>query len=87
VSDSLGSWRGELGNRHALHIWRLVPLCLMWCLWREQNVCSFEDNESSMIELRKLALHTLFSWRVTWSHSHESTFSDFLELCKSFSNK
>jgi hypothetical protein len=40
-----------------------------------------------MIELRKLVLHTLFSWSGTWSKSHESTFSDFLELCKSFSNQ
>jgi hypothetical protein len=24
---------------------------------------------------------------MTWSHSHESTFSDFLELCNSFSNQ
>jgi hypothetical protein len=78
VSDNLGSWRGQLGNRRALHIWRLVPLCVMWCLWRERNAHSFKDNECSMIELTKLALHTLFSWRVTWSHSHESNFSDFL---------
>ena len=32
VSDSLGSWRGQLGNRCALHRWRLVTLCMMWCL-------------------------------------------------------
>ena len=48
---------------------------------------AFEDHESGMIELRKLALNTLFYWRVTWSYSHESTFSDFLELCNSFSNQ
>jgi hypothetical protein len=22
----------KLGNRLALHIWRLVPLCVMWCV-------------------------------------------------------
>jgi hypothetical protein len=40
-----------------------------------------------MIELRKLALITLFSWSETWLNSHGSTFSDFLELCISFSSQ
>ena len=31
VSDCLGSWRGQLGNWLVLHIWRLIPLCVMWC--------------------------------------------------------
>jgi hypothetical protein len=29
VSDLLGTWKGQLGNRNALNIWRLAPLCLM----------------------------------------------------------
>jgi hypothetical protein len=87
VSDCLGSWRGQLGNWLALHIWRLIPSCVMRCLWREWNAHNLEDRENNMIELKKLALNTLFSWRVTWSHSHESTFFDFLELCNSFSIK
>jgi hypothetical protein len=83
----LESWRGQLGNRHALRMWRLVPLCVMWCLWRERKAHNFEDKESGMIELRKLLLNTLFSWSGTWLNSHESIFSYFLELCKSFSSQ
>ena len=60
----------KVSDWHALRIWRLVPLCVMWCLWREWNARSFECNESGMIELRKLTLHTLFSWNRTWSNSH-----------------
>jgi hypothetical protein len=60
---------------------------MKWCLWQEWNACNFEDLESGMIELKKLALNTLFSWRVTWFHLHVSTFSEFLELCNSFSSQ
>jgi hypothetical protein len=60
---------------------RKVSDILEWCFWRERNARSFEDNESGMIELRKLPIHTLFSWSGIWSNSHKSTFSDFLELC------
>jgi hypothetical protein len=42
VSNMFGSWKGQLGNYNALNIWRLAPLCLMWCLWRERSVRSFK---------------------------------------------
>jgi hypothetical protein len=81
VSDILESRRDQLGNRHALRMWRLIPLCVMWFLLQEWNARSFEDKESGMIELRKLPLNTLFSWSGTWLNSHDSTFYDFIELC------
>lgn len=28
MSELLGSWRGQLGNRNDLKIWKLAPLCL-----------------------------------------------------------
>jgi hypothetical protein len=85
VSDLLGSWRGQLGTRHALQIWMLAPLCLMWCLWRERNARSFEDRESGLLEIKKMMLQSLYIWKVAWNSVHFSNFSEFLELCASFS--
>ena len=34
MKECLGSWRGQRGNRTSKKIWRMVPLCVMWCLWR-----------------------------------------------------
>jgi hypothetical protein len=75
------------GNREAMHLWRLVPLCLMWCLWRERNARSFDDREIGLLELKRLLLQTLYTWRVAWNTTHASTFSEFLDLCSSFSLK
>ena len=33
VADFLFSWWNWLG-KHSSNIWNLVPLCLMWCIWR-----------------------------------------------------
>jgi len=41
-------------------VWLLVPLCLMWCLWHKRDARLFEDVETSMLELRKLLLNTLY---------------------------
>jgi hypothetical protein len=53
VLELLSSWGAAIGCSHAKEAWRLAPLCLLWCIWREQNVRLFEDVETSMVELRK----------------------------------
>jgi hypothetical protein len=64
----------------------MAPLYVMWCLWRERNVRSFEDRELRIIELKKRILQTLFSWRGAWHSSQVSTLADFLDFCAPFSN-
>jgi hypothetical protein len=56
VNELLVSWRGQLGNRTSLKMWRLAPLCVMWCLWRDQNAKNFEDHETMMVDLKKMML-------------------------------
>ena len=46
VADTLFGW-WNWPEKHVSSIWNLVPLCLMWCLWRERNRWTFEDMESS----------------------------------------
>jgi hypothetical protein len=61
VMDCLGSWRAQKGNRTVLQTWRMVPLCVMWCIWRERNARNFEDREIGLLELKKKVIQTLFS--------------------------
>lgn len=35
------SWKGKFGNTNSRDIWVVVPLYLMWCLWREGNSSYF----------------------------------------------
>jgi hypothetical protein len=60
LKDCLGSWQGQKGNSIVIQIWRMVHLCVMWCLWRERNARNFEDCEHEIIELKKRVLRTLF---------------------------
>jgi hypothetical protein len=32
-----------VGRGNILEVWRLTWLCIMWCIWREQNARSLED--------------------------------------------
>jgi hypothetical protein len=48
----------QMGKRLLVQIWRMAPLCLMWCLWKELNARSFEDCETGLLNLKKLVLQT-----------------------------
>uniref|UniRef100_A0A2N9E7V6 Reverse transcriptase domain-containing protein n=1 Tax=Fagus sylvatica TaxID=28930 RepID=A0A2N9E7V6_FAGSY len=41
VIDLFSCWYGSVG-RHSV-IWKAIPHCIMWCLWRERNARIFED--------------------------------------------
>ena len=47
-------WQGHFGHHHNGDIWKVIPLCLMWCIWKERNSRCFEDIEHSMPHLKLL---------------------------------
>ena len=59
VSNLLFGWWNWLG-KHSSHIWNLVPLCLMWCIWRERNRRTFEDLDRSDDQMFSLFSGSLF---------------------------
>ena len=39
-----GGWNWV--GKHSSQIWNLVPLCILWCIWKERNRRTFEDLNS-----------------------------------------
>ena len=73
-------WQGRFGRHRNGDIWKVVPLCMMWCLWKERNSRCFEDIECSMPDLKPLFLRTLFDWFSVWRNQPFS-FLDLLDFC------
>ena len=42
VIELFKSWQGMFGQHQNIDLWRLVPHCLIWCIWHERNARSFE---------------------------------------------
>jgi hypothetical protein len=55
VVELLASWKAGL-----VDAWRMVPLCLMWCIWGKHNARHFEDCERMVIELKAMMFKTLY---------------------------
>jgi len=80
VLELLTSWGASFGCGLAMDVWRLVTLCLMWCLWREQNARHIEYVLTSMLELRKRLLNTIYIWIAIHHSLSVFTYADFLNL-------
>ena len=76
-ADLLFCWYNWL-RKHSSDIWNLVPGCLLWTIWTEQNRRSFEDEGNTVVQLLELSQRTLFDWSRCWGFSDCSTLMDFL---------
>ena len=81
VVELFESWQGKFGWHRNIVFWRLVPHCLMWCIWRERNARCFEGCERSLLEIKSFFLHTLLVWSVVLSYFSCSSLPALLEHC------
>ena len=77
IVDLLFGWYNSCG-KHVSAVWNLVPLCLMWTVWRERNRRTFEDVELSTIKLIELFFGLLFDWAWVWGLTSMLSLADFV---------
>ena len=81
VSDLFSSWQGSFDGHQSIDLWRAVPHCVLWCIWRERNSRCFEGKELSISEFKSLLLHTLLEWSYSFNLFPCSNFLEMLDLC------
>ena len=79
VASLLFAWKNHLGV-HSSTTWNMVPACLMWLIWREQNTRPFEDVERSFDLLKFLLIGTFFEWSHIWGFTQFVSIFYFLQL-------
>jgi hypothetical protein len=65
VIDLFACW-WKSGRPMSVAIWKMVPICIFWCVWRERNLRCFEDLESSMEDILASFFHMLCLWTVAF---------------------
>ena len=85
IVELLACWLGWFGGHRNGIICRIIPHCLMWCLWKERNNRCFEDIERSIPDLKFFFFRTLLDWlSILQNHSFSSLFV-FLDSCNFYS--
>ena len=77
IPDLLFGWWNWLG-KHSSQIWNLVPLCILWCIWKERNWRTFEDLHSSDDRILASFSGTLFDWSRAWGLTTSDSLPSFL---------
>jgi hypothetical protein len=81
VLDLFHGWLGKFGRHDTTKVWKMIPHCLIWCLWRERNARHFEDSERSLPELKLFFFQTLLEW-VVGSHVYSiHSIAELIDLC------
>ena len=52
VSELLASRQGKFGRHQNIELWRFVPHCLFWRLWRKRNARCFKDCEWFILNIK-----------------------------------
>jgi hypothetical protein len=73
---------GLFGSPQRKFVWKMISLCLMWCIWREREDHSFEDIEKMVAKL-KTFFNSHFRWMAASDCFNISSFQDFF-LSSSF---
>jgi hypothetical protein len=76
VVDLLFSWWNGLG-RHSSDIWNMVPICLMWTIWKEHNQLTFENVSRSNSQILEGFTLTLFDWSRAWGLTFSISITEF----------
>ena len=77
ILDLLFGWWNWMG-KHSSQIWNLVPLCILWCIWKERNRRTFEDLNSSSDQMLASFSRTLFDWSRAWGLMSSDSLPSFL---------
>jgi hypothetical protein len=65
---------------HSIVAWKMVCLCLLWCLWMEINSRSFEDRKRTLEELKSSFFNTLYIWTFALLSPLMLSYHDFFVL-------
>ena len=77
ILDLLFGWWNWLG-KHLSQIWNLVPLCILWCIWKEWNWRTFEDLNNSGDQMLASFSGSLFDWSRAWRLTTSDSLPSFL---------
>jgi len=74
IKDVSVACRRRLRKSWILGVWKLLPLAIWWCTWRERKSRIFEGNSRSVQDFKLHFLRTLYSWSQVLGYGTQLTF-------------
>ena len=79
VKGVLTSWRGPFVGKKRKKIWKSIPLCIFWTVWKERNMLAFRGGELNIQKLKNSFVCSLWSWARLYIGKERMSLIGFLE--------
>ncbi|KAL6314020.1 hypothetical protein AAG906_011754 [Vitis piasezkii] len=79
VKGVLTSWRGPFVGKKRKKIWKSIPLCIFWTVWKERNRLAFRGGELNIQKLKNSFVCSLWSWARLYIGKERMSLIGFLE--------
>ena len=79
MKEALLSWKGSFVGKKRKNIWKSVPLCIFWTVWKERNHRAFRDGIVDVQKLKHSFVYNLWSCNRLYIGEEISSLIGFLE--------
>ena len=79
VIEVLLSWRGSFVGKKRKKIWKSIPLCIFWAVWKERNRIVFRGGSLDIQKFKYYFVCNLWSWAKVYIGEESHSLLGFLE--------
>ena len=79
VIEVLLSWRGSFVGKKRKKIWKSIPLCIFWTVWKERNRIVFRGGSLDIQKIKYSFVCNLWSWAKVYIGEESYSLLGFLE--------
>ena len=79
VKEVLIRWRGPFVGKKRKKIWKYIPLCIFWTVWKEMNILAFRGGSLAVQKLKNSFVCNLWSWARLYIGEESFSLIGFLE--------
>ena len=79
IKEALISWRGSFVGKKRKKIWKSIPLCNFWTVWKERNRLAFRGGALNIQKLKNSFVCNLWNWAKVYLGEESFSLIGFLE--------
>ena len=79
IKEVLFIWRGPFVGKKRKKIWKSIPLCIFWTVWKEMNRLAFRGGSLAIQKLKNSFVCNLWSWVRVYIGEESLSLIGFLE--------
>ena len=76
---ALLSWWGSFVGKRRRMIWKSIPICIFWIVWKEMNHIAFREGSLDVQRLKLSFVHNLWGWNKLYLGEETFSLIGFLE--------